>query len=77
MSRADPARPPAVVGLILKANDPGLIAVTKKKTSAAASPFVRASLPFLLAVLGRARSDLFPAGIATVAIERAEIRVLP
>ncbi|GAA5906463.1 hypothetical protein JCM8208_004668 [Rhodotorula glutinis] len=41
-----------VVGLILKANDPGLIAVTKKKTSAAASPFV-------------------------LAIERAEIRVLP
>lgn len=41
-----------VVGLILKATDPGLIAVTKKRTSAAASPFV-------------------------LAIERAEIRVLP
>ncbi|GAA5824668.1 hypothetical protein JCM3770_005625 [Rhodotorula araucariae] len=41
-----------VVGLIVKATDPDLIAVTKKGTSAAASPFV-------------------------LAIERAQIRILP
>ncbi|GAA5969023.1 hypothetical protein JCM3765_005268 [Sporobolomyces pararoseus] len=61
-----------VVGLIVKANDPELLAATKKSTSAAASPFVlaiqRANIKILpdiingailLFVLSAANSDLY------------------